>query len=145
MAVVISNMRYADASNTTIDMDVAGWIEGETIPFTYHPDDTEPTSQAVKELLANKNYGIAPYVPPVVPVTVPTSASKLGLKRAFTELGQWDNVKAYLAANPDLQEDWDLAIEIKRSDSLTQGAVTALNLSSDQVDSLLVRANELVA
>ncbi len=84
-----------------------------------------------------------PYIAP--PTPVPLSASKLGLKRAFTEIGQCENVKGYLAANPDLQEDWDLAIEIKRSDPLTHGAVTALNLSSDQVDALLVRANELVA
>lgn len=145
MDIVISNLRYADASNATIDMDVSGLVGGETIPFTYHPDDTEPASLAIKELLANNNYSISPYITPITPAKVPNSASKLGLKRAFTELGQWDNVKAYLAANPDLQEDWDLAIEIKRSDPITQGAVTALNLSADQVDALLVRANELVA
>jgi hypothetical protein len=83
-----------------------------------------------------------PYIAP--PKPVPESASKLGLKRAFVELGQWDNVKAYLAATPDLQEDWDLAIEIKRSDPLTQGAIVALGLTDEQTDALLTRAEELV-
>lgn len=85
----------------------------------------------------------SPYVAPISPV--PDSASKLGLKRAFDEIGQWDNVKAYLAAHPDLQEDWDLAVEIKRTDPLTQGAIVALGLTNEQTNTLLTRAQELVA
>jgi hypothetical protein len=84
-----------------------------------------------------------PYVAPDAPI--PASASKLGLKRAFDEIGQWDNVKAYLAANPNLQEDWDLAVEIKRTDPLTQGAIVALSLTDEQTDALLTRAEELVS
>jgi hypothetical protein len=83
-----------------------------------------------------------PYVEPAP--TVPTSCTKLGLKRAFDELGQWATVKAAIAANPDTQEEWDLAVEIKRSDTLVQGMITVLGLTEEQVDNLLIRANALV-
>jgi hypothetical protein len=83
-----------------------------------------------------------PYVAP--PAPVPTSCTKLGLKRAFDELGQWAAVKAAIASNPNTQEEWDLAIEIKRTDSLVEGVIAAMSLTSEQVDNLLIRANVLV-
>jgi hypothetical protein len=83
--------------------------------------------------------------PKVTPVTIPTSASKLGLKRALAELGLWVTARAMIAANPDTQEEWDLAIEIKRTDILTQGLITAMALTSVQVDNILIRAKELTA
>jgi hypothetical protein len=84
-----------------------------------------------------------PYVAP--PAPVPNSASKLGLKRAFSEMGQWAAVKAMIASNDDLQEEWDLAVEIRRTDPLVQGMIPALGLNEAQVDALLIRAAELVA
>ncbi|GEP00622.1 hypothetical protein [Methylobacterium haplocladii] len=102
--------------------------------------------------LATDDGFAAPPPPPVV-VVVPTSASKLGLKRALAETGElavfpepeWPAVKAALASNPDLQEDWDLATEIRRVDPLTQAMIAARSYSPAQVDALLIRANELVA
>ncbi len=84
-----------------------------------------------------------PYVPPSLPV--PTSASKLGLKRALAEIGLWDQVKAAIAADPDIQEEWDLAIEIRRTDPLVERLVAALGLAPAEVDAILIRSNELVA
>jgi hypothetical protein len=78
------------------------------------------------------------YVP--APPFVPTSASKLGLKRAFAELGMWEQVKAALAANEDAQEEWDLAIEIKRTDAIVQAFIVIFELTAEQVDQLLIRA-----
>ncbi len=83
--------------------------------------------------------------PYVAPIDIPGSASKLGLKRALEELGQWDAVKAALAANAAAQEEWDLAVEVRRTDPVTQGMIAALSLSDEQVDALLVRAVELVS
>lgn len=84
---------------------------------------------------------------------IPGSATKLGLKRALAETGdkavftspQWQAVKDLLAGDADLQEDWDLAIEVKASDPVVQGAVKALKWKAAQVNALIVRANELVA
>jgi hypothetical protein len=79
-----------------------------------------------------------------MPAPVPTSCTKLGLKRAFDELGQWANVKAAIASNANAQEEWDLATEIKRVDPLVQGVIAALGLTEAQVDNLLIRATALV-
>jgi hypothetical protein len=81
---------------------------------------------------------VLPFVPPAPPV--PPSASKLGLKRAFAELGMWEQVKAALAANEDAQEEWDLAIEIKRTDAIVQAFIVIFELTAEQVDQLLIRA-----
>lgn len=84
-----------------------------------------------------------PYVEPAL--VVPSSTSKLGLIRAFKEQGAWASVKAMIAADDDVQEEWDAATEIRRADPITQGMIAAMHLTDEQVDALLIRANELVA
>jgi hypothetical protein len=79
------------------------------------------------------------------PSLVPVSASKLGLKRAFGELGIWETVRSAIASNPDAQEEWELAIEVKRTDPLVQIMIAALNFGPTQVDNLLIRSAALVA
>ena len=46
---------------------------------------------------------------------MPASCTKLGPKRAFDELGTWAAVKAAIAADANVQEEWDLATEIRRA------------------------------
>ena len=84
----------------------------------------------------------APLVPAPV---VPSSATKLGLKRALAEAGRWPAVKAAIAADPDVQEDWDLATLIRRDDPVTQAIVAGLGYGMGEVDALLVRAAALTA
>jgi hypothetical protein len=74
----------------------------------------------------------------------PTSCSKLGLKRAFDELGLWQRVKEAISADPDTQEDWDLAIEIQRTDPLVIKMQALLGLTDDQVTKIIARAVALV-
>lgn len=64
MTIAIANLRYVEATNTLIDMDVT--IDGTVMPFTYHPDDREPVSLAVKDLLNAGRYAIAPYEAPTL-------------------------------------------------------------------------------
>ncbi|MBR1206947.1 MULTISPECIES: hypothetical protein [unclassified Bradyrhizobium] len=78
------------------------------------------------------------------PAPVPASCTKLGLKRAFDELGTWAAVKAAIAADANAQEEWDLATEIRRADPLVQHMITIVGLTGAQVDQLLIRANALV-
>lgn len=66
MAITLSNLKYASADNTLIDMTVTGW-SAEPIPFTYSINDPESLSQMVRAMLANSSYQIAAYTPPVPP------------------------------------------------------------------------------
>jgi hypothetical protein len=44
-----------------------------------------------------------------------------------------------------MQEDWEAAQEIRRTDPLTQAMIMRLSLTEPQVDALMIRAAELVA
>lgn len=85
-----------------------------------------------------------PSVDPLPSPPPPDSCTKLGLKRAFDELGTWAAVKAAIAADANVQEEWDLATEIRRADPLVQHMIAIVGLTEAQVDQILVRANALV-
>jgi hypothetical protein len=85
--------------------------------------------------------------PPTGPVPY---CSKLGLKRAFEEKGLWPTVRAMIAGDADMAEDWGLAIEIRITDPIVAKARAGLAqqgiaLSDADVLALVNRANELVA
>lgn len=89
----------------------------------------------------------APVLPPAPP---PSSCSKLGLKRAFEEKGLWPTVRAMIASGADMQEDWDLAVELRITDPIVRKAIAGLAQlglpqSDADVQALVTRANELVA
>lgn len=65
--ITLSNLKYADQSNTAIDMTVTGWI-ATPIPFTYHPSDGEPLSVVVRSMLAHGDYSIGAYVKPATQI-----------------------------------------------------------------------------
>lgn len=62
MSIVISNLRYAADDRSIIDMDVSGVFEGETIQFTYNPEDAAVLTQTIRQLLDSGDYKIADYV-----------------------------------------------------------------------------------
>lgn len=95
-------------------------------------------------------HGLTQDPPPLPEPPPPSSCSKLGLKRAFTEKGLWPTVRAMIASDADMQEDWDLAVELRITDPIVQRAVYGLTLagiplSAADVQALVTRANELVA
>ncbi|UFX42050.1 hypothetical protein HAP47_0022575 [Bradyrhizobium sp. 41S5] len=94
------------------------------------------------EQIADDDPAVMAFLNP--PAPVPASCTKLGLKRAFDELGTWAAVKAAIAADANVQEEWDLATEIRRADPLVQHMITTISLTDQQVDNLLRRANALV-
>lgn len=88
-----------------------------------------------------------PVVPPAPPAS---SCSRLGLKRAFEEQDLWPIVRGMIAADREMSEDWNLAVEIHIADPIVQKAVAGLAakdiaLSDADVQALVTRANELVA
>lgn len=124
---------------------------GET--WTVHPDHRgEVWFMANAEPVIVATIGDpTEYNPPLVkdrpaidlPKVIPSSASKLGLKRAFTEMGKWDAVKAAIASDDDIQEDWDLAVTISRNDPIVKKLQAKMDLTDDQVTQIIVRADEL--
>lgn len=89
----------------------------------------------------------APVYPPP---TKPTSCSRLGLMRAFKARGLWPTVRAMIAADADMTEEWDLAETIYKSDPLVKAALGGLAqmgiaLSDADVDQLIAEANAAVA
>lgn len=81
--------------------------------------------------------------PPPVPPSVPISVSKLGLLRALRQKGDWSKVKADLAASEDLQEDWDAAQTISRTDRLTESMIATMSYNAAEVDALMIQAEAL--
>lgn len=146
---------YGSAENTIGTADDAAYkdfiAEGSSATIWPRDDTGQQTLASLQDVVGA--FGITvPGATPVDPVSL-GSATKLGLKRALAETGdkavfsspQWEAVKALLAKDEDLQEDWNLAIEVKASDPVVQGAVKALKWKVAQVNALIVRANELVA
>jgi hypothetical protein len=124
MPITIANLRYADAANKTVDVDVGGVIDGQTIPFTYHSDDAAPVAQAIKMLLDAGGYTIAPFAP--VPV-IPSSVSPRQIRLALTQVGLRAQVEAFVASSDQTTKDsWDYATEFLISDPLVDGCMTAL-------------------
>ena len=87
---------------------------------------------------------------PILTAPPPTSCSKLGLKRAFDEKKLWTTVRAMIASDAGMQEDWDLAVELRITDPIVRKAVAGLAqlgipLSDADVQALVTRANALVA
>ena len=96
--------------------------------------------------------GVVPeeYTAPASPA--PLSITKLGLKRALAETGplavfpdpEWAAVKALIASDPEVQEEWDLATEIQRADPLVAGMIAARGYAPEKVDAIMIRATQLV-
>jgi hypothetical protein len=81
---------------------------------------------------------------PPPPPPPPSACSRLGLRRALNETGQWQAVKALIEADPNTQEEWDLATILYRTDPLVKRIQAAMHLSDDQVTQIIRRAVALV-
>lgn len=68
------------------------------------------------------------------------AVSKLQAKKALEAAGIWTAAKAVLAADPDLQEDWDLAQELRRQSPMLLGVAATLGLTDAQLDDLFAAA-----
>lgn len=140
MTIQINNPRYADPTNTLIDMDVTRG--DETFPFTYSPSDPEEVAVAVRALLDEGAYDIAEFVAP--PPLVPQSVSAMQAKVALLRAGLPSNVEAWVSAQGgEAQLIWSSATAFNRNSELIANAASALGLSSSQVDDLFRAAESI--
>jgi len=83
------------------------------------------------------------------PTPVPQMVRKLALVRAcrqtpWGESDLWTHAKAALAAaDPEVQEDWELAVEIERANADFIALCTALGATSQQIDDVFILAATL--
>lgn len=64
--------------------------------------------------------------------------TKLQAKIALEAVGRWAEVKAMIAADPALQETWDLAVELPRASAIieTMAALLSPPLTDPEIDAL---------
>lgn len=119
--------------------------EAGPLPITW--GETDDTITGRDDLTSEQETHLAAVIAAHDPTRklAPASASKLGLKRALAELGEWEAIKTAIGSDATMQEDWDLAIEVRRTDPLTQAMIAARGYTAAQVDDLLIRAAALVA
>ncbi|MEM8698938.1 MAG: hypothetical protein AAGF44_07175 [Pseudomonadota bacterium] len=87
------------------------------------------------QLVENPNLGQA---------VIPRQVTKLQLKRALTASGQWATFKTILASDPEAQEDWDLAVYIRREDpAVIAMAEAACVTDPSDIDMFFVAARSI--
>ena len=62
--------------------------------------------------------------------------SKMRLKRNLRDLGAWDDIWTFIAADPDVLQDWNDSVVLDERDPVVQGALRALRqmLSDEQIE-----------
>ena len=124
-------MTYTLTENTAIIRDV----DGATIPA----ETTNIDYQEYRHWLSLGN-APTPYVAP--PAPIPSSVALWRAKAALHEAGLLDQADAMITAanNPVLAAFWSNATSIERASPTLASLATQLNLASDQLDALFVRA-----
>lgn len=97
----------------------------------------DPANADYARFLAWQAAGGVAVVDPAPAVPVPASVGPLQARRALRSAGLHAAVATYVAAQPaEVQEAWEYASEVLRTDPMIAGAATTLGLSSAQVDDL---------
>lgn len=69
-----------------------------------------------------------------------TSCTKLQAKRVLAPIGLWEAAKTYVAADPDRQEDYDLANELNRLDAWITEFAAGAGITDAQLDAMFAIA-----
>lgn len=68
--------------------------------------------------------------------------SKMRLKTNLRDLGAWDDIWAYISADPDVLQDWNDSVVLDEQNPVVQGAFRALRqmLSNEQIESIITNS-----
>lgn len=68
--------------------------------------------------------------------------SKMRLKSNLRNLGAWDDIWAYISADPDVLQDWNDSVVLDELNPVVQGAFRALRqmLSDEQIESIVTNS-----
>jgi len=113
---------------------------GASVSDLYHPDIVAALVPVPTGVTVEQGYlwdGEAFAAPPAPAAPVPESVTKLQLVRALRQTEHKAAFDAALNVAPaDTQEDWSLAVEIRRDDPLVASFASELDVSSADVDDL---------
>lgn len=139
----VSNVRWADAAQTRVLMDVVfPEVSLTAVSFLAAPEDVEPHGRALYAEAVAGTYGaVAPYVAP--PPTVPESVTAYQARMVLKAAGYLDAILAYRAALPasdDFAIAWDTGAHVFRNSPLTLALMATLGISPAEADQLFITA-----
>lgn len=117
----------------------------EELPFTATFDDVETHGVELYQRALAGEYGpIEPYIPPVLPVYIPTSLTMKQARLALLDAGYLDAVEAGVSAMPRASQiAWEFAATVERTDPLTATLAAALGLDETALDALFIAGSVL--
>ena len=80
---------------------------------------------------------------PEIIIQVPQTITKLQAMKQLKTIGKWEALKAILASNEDINDEWLLSDNLNRSYLLVLQMAQALNLTDEEVDTLFIEASKL--
>ena len=133
--------RYAIIENGIVQ-NITLW-DGDT--ETWSPPEGQEAVLATDEATVGSTYADGIFTPPAPPpIPVPDKVSPLQMRRALRHLGLKATVDGFLATQSDeVNESWEYATEIQRSNELIAMAAMGLGMTDEQTDDLFRLANSL--
>ena len=114
---------------------VQGWYWFDTIEEAYSAFNIEPLvidRVSTLETVVNR-----------LPGVTDSQITKLQVKKQAQAMGIWEALKAAIAADADLNEDWELTNGVAKDHPAVLLMAAALNMTSADVDAFFAAANLL--
>lgn len=119
-------------------------MDGNTIANVIEVDPTAIPPEYASAQVAPEGVGVGmvwdgtTYISPEPPEPpLPRELSKLAIRDEATAQGIWADLKAFIAADADRQERWDLAVAIPTDDPILDDAQTALAWTEAQRETFI--------
>lgn len=128
-----SNPKYTDESGDAVDLDIDTNLHG-VIPttFKFSETDTYPHEAQIREWLIANIGSIAAYVAPPPVVINNSIISKLAAMRELKSRGEWAPIRAALASNEDLSEEWQATTVLDINDPAIATVKTLLSWTDEE-------------
>lgn len=84
------------------------------------------------------------YTPDPTPPPVPSSITPLQARKILRAYDLYDSAQAWIATqSPEVQDEWEFALSIDRTNTTLMGAAVALGLTEAQLDQMFIEASVL--
>ena len=76
-------------------------------------------------------------------MTVPQTITKLQAKKQMEAIGKWQEFKAILKSNEDINDEWVISNDLNRSYQLVSQVAQLFNFSEEDMDNFFIEASKL--